>query len=55
MTAGISFIGSLINPEKYVVYAVNNNGGWYNFGFLLGVGGALGSGGVSFRGSRRKR
>ena len=43
LTAGISFIGSLINPEKYVVYAVNNNGGWYDFGFLLGAGTALGS------------
>ena len=45
MTAGFSFIGSLINPEKYVVYAVNNNGGWYNFGFLLGVGAFTGGGG----------
>jgi hypothetical protein len=21
------------------MYAVNNNGGWYDFGFILGVGG----------------
>ena len=55
MTAGISFIGSLINPEKYVVYAVNNNGGWYNFGFLLGVGGSLGSGGVTYKSTRHRR
>jgi len=47
LTSGISFIGSLINPEKYVVYAVNNNGGWYNFGFLLGVGGLCGGGGTT--------
>jgi hypothetical protein len=35
--AGFSFIGSLFNHD-IAVYAVNNNGGWYNFGFLLGVG-----------------
>lgn len=34
----ISFIGSLISDDV-AVYAVNNNGGWYDFGFLLGVGG----------------
>jgi len=38
-----SFIGSLF-WEDVSVYAVNNNGGWYDFGFLLGVGG-LGFGG----------
>jgi hypothetical protein len=37
MIAGITFIGSLFNHD-IAVYAVNNNGGWYNFGFLLGVG-----------------
>lgn len=40
-----SFIGSLFS-DNIAVYAVNNNGGWYNFGFLLGVGG-LGWGGSS--------
>lgn len=33
-----SFIGSLFNDE-ITIYAVNNNGGWYDFGFLLSVGG----------------
>lgn len=33
-----SFIGSLFSDD-IAVYAVNNNGGWYDFGFLLGVGG----------------
>lgn len=51
MIAGITFIGSLFNHD-IAVYAVNNNGGWYNFGFLLGVGGALG-GGVTVRNRRR--
>lgn len=32
-----SFIGSLI-WDDVAVYAVNNNGGWYAFGFVLGAG-----------------
>jgi hypothetical protein len=38
MIAAPAFIGSLI-WDDIAVYAVNNNGGWYNFGFVLGVGG----------------
>lgn len=38
----ISFIGSLFNDE-IAVYAVNNNGGWYDFGFILGIGSLGGS------------
>ena len=33
----ISFIGSLFS-DNIAVWAPNNNGGWYTFGFLLGVG-----------------
>lgn len=33
-----SFICSLFMDEV-AIYAVNNTGGWYDFGFLLGVGG----------------
>ena len=40
----LSFIGSLFF-DNIAVYAVDNNGGWYNFGFLLGVGGLFGGGG----------
>lgn len=36
--APFSFIGSLFSDD-IAVYAYDNNGGWYNFGFLLGVGG----------------
>jgi len=36
-----TFIGSLFNHD-IAVYAVNNNGGWYNFGFLMGAGSSLG-------------
>lgn len=32
-----SFIGSLFSDD-IAVYAIYNNGGWYDFGFLLGIG-----------------
>lgn len=32
----ISFFGQLFSDE-IAMYAVNNNGGWYNFGFWLGA------------------
>jgi hypothetical protein len=31
-----AFIGSLFNPE-IAIYAVPNKGGWYDFGFFLGI------------------
>lgn len=36
--APFDFIGSLI-WDDVTVYAENNNGAWYDFGFVLGVGG----------------
>lgn len=36
-----SFIGSLFS-EDIAVYAIYNNGAWYNFGFLLGCGALFG-------------
>lgn len=36
MTTGISFIGSLI-WDDITIYAVHNNGAWYNFGFIGGL------------------
>lgn len=39
--APFSFIGSLFSDE-IALYAVNNNGGWYDFGFVLGAGILLG-------------
>lgn len=33
-----SWIGSLFS-EDIAIYAYDNNGGWYDFGFFLGVGG----------------
>lgn len=37
LIAPFAFIGSLI-WDDVAVWAVNNNGGWYTFGFLLGIG-----------------
>lgn len=34
----VSFIGSLFD-DSVAIYAVNNTGGWYDLGFLLGSGG----------------
>ena len=42
--APFSFIGSLFSDE-ISIYAVNNSGGWYDLGFILGIGG-LGFGGA---------
>ena len=49
--APLTFIFSLF-MDDVAIYAVNNSGGWYDFGFLLGIGGF--SGGI-FKGSKRKR
>jgi len=35
--APFAWIGSLFSDD-IAVWAVNNNGGWYRFGFVLGVG-----------------
>ncbi|MEM6908125.1 MAG: LPXTG cell wall anchor domain-containing protein [Pseudomonadota bacterium] len=46
-----AWIGSLFSDE-IAVYAVPNSGGWYDFGFFLGI---TVLGGGSFFGSRRRR
>lgn len=38
ITFPISWIGSLF-WDSISIYAIYNNGGWYDFGFFLGVGG----------------
>jgi hypothetical protein len=47
----IAFLVSLFNHDVGV-YDVHNDGGWYNFGFLMGAAAILGGGG---RGSARRR
>ena len=39
-----SFIGSLFTD--YEIYAIPNNGGWYNFGYLIGIMLFFGGGGA---------
>ena len=60
LIAPITFLVSLFN-HSVGIYEVHNNGGWYNFGFLIGVsiffsgsGAGAGAGGRS-RSSRRSR
>jgi len=50
----ITFIISLFT-DKVAMYEVNNSGGWYNFGFLLGALIALGGGGGTSCKKRRKK
>ena len=55
LISGIAFIGSLFNDE-IGIYAINNNGAWYNIGFLMGVGSTLGSGiSYSVKKTKKKR
>ena len=42
MTAGIAFFGQIFSDD-IAMYAVNNSGGWYDFGYFLGIG-SLGGG-----------
>jgi len=44
LIAPISFIGSIF-MDDIAMYAVNNNGGWYDFGFVIGAGILFGGGG----------
>lgn len=41
--APLSFFGSLF-IDNIAMYAVNNNGGWYDFGFVVGAGILFGGG-----------
>jgi hypothetical protein len=43
ITAIFAFIGNLFGGH-WSIYQVHNNGGWYNFGFLLGIGVFAGGG-----------
>ena len=41
LIAPITFVVSLFNPDVRI-YETSNNGGWYDFGFILGVSSSLG-------------
>ena len=40
MLLPFSFIVSLFDKDV-AIYAINNSGSWYDFGFVLGTGGAI--------------
>ena len=42
----IAFFVSLFNPN-IGIYETNNNGRWYNFGYILGISSSFGGGGAS--------
>ena len=46
----VTFVISLFN-HNVGIYEIHNNGGWYNFGFVLGI---LTIGGGGHAGSRRR-
>ena len=50
--APVTFVVSLFS-DKVGMYEVHNNGGWYNFGFLLGMATILGGGGGGAARARR--
>jgi hypothetical protein len=50
----VTFIISLFS-DSVEMYEVNNSGGWYNFGFILGAAIALGGGGGTSCKKRRKK
>lgn len=52
--APITFIISLFK-DNVSMYEVHNNGGWYNFGFLLGLTAIWGGGSGSAARARRHR
>lgn len=52
MIATIMFVVHWFD-NSVLVYAPNNNGGWYMFGFLVGVGGFAGS--IKVTTSNKKR
>ncbi len=49
----VTFIISLFN-HTVQIYDAHNNGGWYNFGFMLGVGVFLGGGAGGASRARRR-
>jgi hypothetical protein len=48
IVAPFALIGEMFSDD-IAIYAHNNNGGWYDFGFVLGIGG------LSFGGSKSSR
>jgi len=45
----ITFLMGIFTGGRYTIYEAANNGGWYNFGFLIGIGVMFGGGGLASR------
>jgi hypothetical protein len=54
MILPIAFIASLFNPGVGI-YETHNNGGWYNFGFVLGASSSLSGTKVNVGGSDEEK
>lgn|SRR5574341_73356 len=52
--APITFVISIFN-DNVSIYEVHNTGGWYDFGFLFGLGSFWGGGGGGAAAARRRR
>lgn len=52
--APVTFVISLFTGDVGV-YEVHNNGGWYDFGFVFGLGAIVGGGSSGGRAARRGR
>lgn len=52
--APITFVVSLFN-HSVGIYEVHNSGGWYDFGFLLGVSASFSGGGAGVVGGSRSK
>ena len=48
----VTFIISLVS-DTVGIYEVHNNGGWYDFGFVIGASVFLGGSGAGAKGARR--
>jgi hypothetical protein len=52
--APFAFVFSLFS-KTVEIYEVHNNGGWYDFGYLIGISAIFGGGGAGGAASRRWR
>jgi hypothetical protein len=53
LIAPVTFVVSLFNSDVGI-YEVHNNGGWYNFGFVFGLGALVGGGSSGGRAASRR-
>ncbi len=51
--APVTFVISLFSPDRVHLYEVHNNGGWYNFGFMIGL--WISIAGPAHGGARKRR